>query len=385
MKSDIGSFYSHLLSYSQENQKTYGFISGEWADYTQWRAQAKAKVHECLGYYPKPLPLDVNTYGQTPCNGYIREDISFVGGTGKRLSGCVLMPERRPRNKRFPAVIALHDHGAFYYFGMEKVMDAEPDEPLCLTEFRRVAYSGRGYASELARRGYLVLVIDGYFFGSQRLKPEMLSPEVLKSLGDPFIGLKEGSDAYIRAFNQACREFEALLVKHIFFAGTTWPGILLYDDRRSMDYLLSRDDVDAAHIGCVGLSIGGFRAAFLAGLDERVHASVVAGWLPNAESLLFNRLINHTYMVYVPLLTRYMDIPDVVSLAAPNALMVQQCANDHLFDLEGMKKANEHIADVYRKVGYPDRFRGLFYDNDHEFNMRMQEDAFAWLDAHLKE
>lgn len=160
--------------------------------------------------------------------------------------------------------------------------------------------------------------------------------------------------------------------------------MLFHDDRKCIDYLNSRKEVDKGRIGCCGLSIGGFRAAHLAALDGRIKAVVVAGWMPTYKSLLFNRLRHHTYMIYIPNLQSYMELPDVMSLAAPNSLFVQQCTKDLLYNLEGMQESCAMIEAVYGKIGFSDKFKYAFYDNDHEFNIQMQEDAFEWLDKCLK-
>jgi len=197
-------------------------------------------------------------------------------------------------------------------------------------------------------------------------------------------GLDYGTGKYIDTFNKFCEYFETMLVKHILISGTTWPGILFHDDRKCIDYLYTRKDVDKSMIGCCGLSIGGFRSGHLAALDSRIKCTVVAGWMPTYGSLLFNRLRDHTYMVYIPGLTKYMDIPDVMSLAAPNPLLVQQCTEDELYTLEGMQDACIKIEDIYTKLGHKDKYKYEFYNNNHEFNIKMQEDAFSWLDRWFK-
>jgi len=46
--------------------------------------------------------------------------------------------------------------------------------------------------------------------------------------------------------------------------------------------------------------------------------------------------------------------------------------------------AVQGIAGAYARAGLSARFASRFYDVPHEFNVQMQEDAFAWLDEHLR-
>jgi hypothetical protein len=79
-----------------------------------------------------------------------------------------------------------------------------------------------------------------------------------------------------------------------------------------------------------------------------------------------------------------MDWPDVVGMMAPKPLMVQQCRQDGLFPLTGMRESLERIAAIYEKAGVKNHFDGRFYDGGHRFDVPMQEDAFDWFDRHLK-
>jgi dienelactone hydrolase len=310
----------------------------------------------------------------------MQEEIEFNTSQLTRVNGTVLIPKNG--NKTHPAVIAIHDHGAFYYFGREKIVSKD-NEPDILKEFKLNYYGGRSWANELVSRGFLVLCIDGFYFGAQKVDVSKISDDILEACPVKPHEFEPGTDDYIRAFNKFSGWFEALMVKHIFYSGCTWPGILFHDDRKCIDYLNTRHDVDKNRIGCCGLSIGGFRSAHLAALDSRIKCGVVTGWMPTIDSLLFDHLRNHTYMVYIPNLSRYMELPDLASLAAPNYLFVQQCGQDHLYPLEGMENACKAIENVYRKAGCAKNFKYEFYDNDHQFNIKMQEDAFLWLEQHL--
>jgi len=380
-KSDIGPVYNHLEGYFSAQKRELSFLNDGWTNLCEWSEIARAKALDLLSYFPPSAPLDPGITDTVDCGRYIREEVEFNTSALTRISGTVLIPKegRAP----YPAVVGLHDHGGFYYCGREKIIDA-PDIPGPVRAFKDNYYGGRSWATELAMRGYVVLVIDAFYFGRRRTDFNAIDGEIVTRLGNKLEGLEVGSDAYIEAFNLMSSAYEALMIKHIVTAGATWAGILAYDDRASVDYLLSRADVDPKRIGCCGLSIGGFRAALLAATDPRVSCSIVTGWMPTTESLLYDHLRNHTYMVNIPGLARHMEFPDLMSLTAPNSLFVQQSRYDALYTEEGMADACALLGQVYGKAGIPEKFKWAFYDVPHEFNVEMQEDAFAWLGRHLQ-
>lgn len=381
-KSDIGNFYEILREYKAQNQSELSFRSGKWADFEQWKMLAKEKVIELLNYSPKETTMDPVTLNIIDKGEYIQEEIEFSTTASIRVKGTLLIPQKG--GAKLPAIIALHDHGGFYYFGREKILECG-NEPELLKNFKTEAYGGRSWANELLKRGYVVLCIDAFYFGSRKAQLDAVSEEILDRCPFKLEGIEKESDKYIDTYNKICQHLEGLLVKHIFIAGTTWPGILFYDDKKCVDYLHTRKEVDTKRIGCCGLSLGGFRSAHLAALDSRIKCSVVAGWMPTYESLLFNKLRDHTYMIYIPGLTRFMDLSDVMCLTAPNSLFVQQCTKDILFNVEGMLTSCLNIKEVYEVLGQEEKFKYEFYDNKHEFNLKMQEDAFEWFDRWLKQ
>lgn len=370
------------MKHRQASEQGLSFLSGKWADHEQWRITAKAKVTELLSYSPVDVPLDAQTVSTAERDGYIQHEVLFNTSGNVRVAGSLLIPMRGKRP--FPAVIALHDHSGYYDCGREKLIEQQP-EPESLANFKRMAYGGRSWASELARRGFAVLSIDSFYFGSRKLMLGSVSDDMHKRYHlDSLESHEPGSPEYIGLYNHLCGLFETLTMRSILAAGATWPGIMLHDDRKSIDFLLTREEVDPGRIGCCGLSLGGMRSYLLAGLDGRMKASVVAGWMTTAASMLDNRCRDQSDMVYIPGLTALMDIPDLASLSAPNAMLVQQCSRDDLYNLKGMEDACDKIGAIYGKLGLSDRFQAAFYDNGHEFNLKMQEEAFQWLEKWLR-
>jgi hypothetical protein len=184
----------------------------------------------------------------------------------------------------------------------------------------------------------------------------------------------------VRAFNQRASQNESLVGRSLFTAGITWPGVVLWDDIRTLDYLASRPDVDATRLGCVGLSVGGYRSFLLAALDTRIKAAVDVGWMTSYASQIKQHVTNTIGLSFhINGLYRYLDLPDLAALIAPRAVLAINGSQDRLFALDGVHAAFEKIARCYEKAGVPDRQRTRLYDAPHEFNRDMQAEAWEFL------
>lgn len=367
----LGDHFRFLKQRLDQHPPRLAFNEYEGDDSTVWRATARTKMFELLNYNPPRFELNPQVLESVPQDGYMRHLVRYSIGDGRTTEAYLLIPENH--EGAMPAVLALHDHSGFYYFGKEKIVDTGLDLPV-LREHIDQHYGGRYIANELARQGFVVLAPDTFYFGSQRIDPSTLDRWETRVLDD----LEPGTDAYIHAYNPFAEQREELTAKGLFMAGTTWPGVIFHGDRVALDYLLTRPEVDPERIGCMGLSIGGYRSAHLFGLDPRINAGLVVGWMTTYASLLYEHLL-HTWMVFVPQQTNWLDLPDMVAINAPRPLMVVNCLQDILFTHSGMKAAEHKIRSVYNQMDATDNFQCIYDDVPHAFSLESQEKAFCWL------
>ena len=377
MKPDIGTYYELADSVAAKKVASLSFLNFHGSDVEQWRTLARAKAFELMAFEPEPCPLNATIDGVREADGLVIESVSYSLPYGPRVEAFFLRP--KGAKGKLPAVVALHDHGGFKWYGKEKITAMENELPI-VSEFKKLCYGGRSWATELAKRGFAVLVTDLFLWGSRKVSVESLPEDYVKR----FEGLEPDSREYIEAYHAFAGEHEHVLAKTFFAAGTTWPGIFSYEDRRAVDYLVTRSEVDAERIGCGGLSGGGLRTIFLAGLDARIRVGVCVGLMSTLRGLLFNHIRCHTWMLYVPRLPDYLDFPDLISLRVPAPLMVQFDEQDELFTLEAMKESDNKIRAIYEKSGHPECYEGRFYPGTHKFDLPMQEDAFAWFERWLR-
>jgi dienelactone hydrolase len=371
-RADLGSLFPEVQQVAASNRYAWSFLGGRFRTFDEFQMAARDKIFQLLLYRPEKVDPRPEVLDRADCGDYIREKVVFSTSSVFRVPAYVLIP----KNLKCPgpAIVDLHSHGGLFLFGKEKVVDLGTNHP-AMTIYQEQNYDGRPTATTLVRRGYVVVTIDAFPFGERRLLLD----------GD----LKYGWDRSryslddVKYLNQQCRAKETTLVKALVFAGATWPGLVFWDDLRTVDYLASRPEVDPKRIGCVGISMGGYRALYLSALDDRIRAGCVVGFLSTVGPMLQAHLDTHSWVHFLPALHRWLDWPDVASLAAPRPLLVLQCSQDRLFPLAGMKTAVEQIAAVYDKAGARDRFVGRFYDVPHRFTRAMQDDAFAWFDQQL--
>jgi dienelactone hydrolase len=279
-----------------------------------------------------------------------------------------------PKDAKLPApgVVVLHDHGGFYVWGKEKVL-ARDGEHAVLTEFRHRYYGGRSIAADLVRQGYVVIAIDAFYWGDRRLM-YTADPQALRERST------ELARNEIEAFDRRSSQNEQLVARSIMTAGITWPGIMLWDDIRTVEYLAKRPEVDSRRLGCVGLSVGGYRSFLLAALSAQIKAAVDVCWMTSYPPQIRRHVINTIgFTFHIPGLYRDLDLPDLAALVAPRALMVISGSRDTLFHPDGVKQAFEKIRACYEKAGHSDRQDCRTYDAPHEFNIEMQAAAWDWL------
>ncbi|WP_421829172.1 alpha/beta hydrolase family protein [Larkinella sp.] len=382
-KSIIGLYGSWAASL--QTQPSLSFRNARWKpeQLTRWKKEALEKTRELVAAPPQPATPEVRIDRTFEYDGLMIEEISWQLPYGRPTRAVVLKP--KGAKEPLPAILALHDHAGKKYFGYRKIVKTGDDQHPLLTEHQREDYSGRAWANDVARRGYVVLVHDAFAFGSRRVLYEDVVD--LKYEGLDTRGRTDADPEkteHIEAYNKWSAEHEHVMSKSLFCAGTTWPGVFLSEDQVALSILCGRKDVDAQRVGCGGLSGGGLRTVYLAGMDSRIKCCVCVGFMTTWDDLTLHKTYTHTWMTYTPLLPRYLDFPEILGLRVPLPTMIQCNNQDELYTLPEMKTADKILGEVFKKAGAEDRYAGRFYDGEHKFDQAMQTDAFDWFDRWLK-
>jgi dienelactone hydrolase len=354
------------------------FRTGHWPGVTQWQQAARKRTLECM----QPVNLGgrpvVTVTGRTTYDGLDIEFLTWQLPMGPKTEAVFLKPAgaRGP----LPGILALHDHGGNKYMGWRKITRTDATPWAIQEQHQKLYYEGLAWANEIAKRGYAVLVHDTFPFASRRVLVKDV-PERIRAGGvDPEPEDAEG----VKKYNAFAGLHEHVMEKSLLAAGTTWPGVYVPEDQRALDVLSYRPEVDATRIGCAGLSGGGMRTVFLAGLDDRVKAAVAVGFMTTWRDMVLDKAWTHTWMAFVPLLPADLDFPEILAMRVPAATMVLNCKEDPLYTLGEMERADGMIAETFKRAGASDKYRAVYFEGGHKFDKAMQAEAWAWMDRFLK-
>jgi cephalosporin-C deacetylase-like acetyl esterase len=193
----------------------------------------------------------------------------------------------------------------------------------------------------LARKGYVVLAYDPFGQG-ERL--QYIDPHTGRSLYGP-----TGEHSQIGR--------TMVLLGETFALYRTWDGV------RGLDYLISRPEVDASRLGCVGHSGGGTMTMYLAALEPRLRSAVVVeGNSENVAGPFFNPpgAIADAEQNIVGGLPFGVDRGDLLWAFAPKPLLI--CYTTHDVGETYSPEYEDSTKNIYREL---QRVYGLSGAEDH--------------------
>lgn len=156
-------------------------------------------------------------------------------------------------------------------------------------------------------------------------------------------------------------------------------GERLWDLMRCVDFLVSLDEVDSQRIGCAGLSLGGEMTMWLAAMDERIQATISAGFLTRMDQLE----AGHCMCWQFPGLRNLVDFADIYSLIAPRHLLCQNGLKEDpsWFPVSIARQAIEEIKVIYADMECPQNVSLVAHDAGHEIDL---PSLLSFFDQHLK-
>lgn len=312
------------------------------------------------------VPLDVKTGATTTLkDGSVQEELTFASekktdGSLERVPVVIVRPAKG--EKKFPAVIVLHGTGG-------------------------TAKSQVGFMNELVKRGIVGVAIDARYHGERS-------------------GGAKGAAAYNEAITCAWKAGPGQRQEHPFYYDTCW------DLWRTVDYLLTRSDIDGERIGMIGFSMGGIQTWLAASVDERVKVAVPAiavqsfrwslendQWQGRArtikaahdaaakdigESAVNQKVCRTLWTKIIPGILDQFDCPSMMRLFAGRPVLIVSGTKDGNCPYEGAKLAIAEAEKAFKSAGASDKLRVMVEEVGHTVTAGQREAALDWFAKWLK-
>lgn len=327
-------------------------------DFGKWREEARKVLLDCLKPSLPVADFDMEVLEVEKRSGYEARKILFNVSAYSRVPAYLLVPEGEGP---FPTVVLMHDHGAHFTIGKEKMVRPFGVEDWTLEDADRWAESSydKQYVGDyLAANGYVVLAIDALFWGER--------------------GRKEGTN-----YNA-----QEAMASNLMQMGHSWGALVTWDDIRSVEFLTTLPQVDKNRIGAMGFSMGAHRTWMLCAATDMVKAGAAVCWMNTTEHLM--TLTNNqskggsAYSMLIPGIRNYMDYPHVASIACPKPMLFVNGTKDKLFPIEGVYDAYKIMSDVWSSQQVSENFRTKIYELPHFCSKDIQKDLLDFFNEKLK-
>lgn len=327
-------------------------------DFNQWKDTARAKMtEEMLPPPPRAVSYDMVVLDSEKRDGYIAHKIEFNLTKYSRVKAYLLIPDGEGPH---PGIIALHDHGAHFSIGKEKMIRPFGVDQEVLNDADAWVdnlYEGQYVGDYLAGNGYAVLSTDALMWGER--------------------GCKEGSD----------NTHLASVAGNMLQLGRNLASWMTYEDSYTAEFLASLPEVDADRIGCTGLSMGGYRTWMLAAISPLIKASVGVCWLTDADNMMhwtYGRHERGGYANNLGGVRNYLDYPHIATLACPNAMLLINGETDKLFKPHAVRKCYDIMHDVWDSQNAGDKLETYLMPQGHWMHKDVQLMMLNFFNKYLK-
>jgi dienelactone hydrolase len=289
----------------------------------------RAGLKQSFGRAPATTcPLDPEVLGVLMRDGYAIERLTFQSRPGVRVTANLYRPE--PVTGRLPAVLSVHGHWSW----------------------ARIDPHVQSRSIGLAKLGYVVLCVDAFGSGERAIEP--------------------GPGTY----------HGALVGASLWPLGTPLLGLQVYDNRRAVDYLISRPEVDSNQLAITGASGGGNQTLYAGATDERLSAVVPVCGIGTYDAYLSTACcvceVNVGGAVYA-------STGDLLALIAPRALLVINATRDAFqFSVGEAAKSIAFARGRFQLMGQERKIKQVAVESGHDYNQQMREAMYGWLDRWLR-
>lgn len=299
------------------------------ADALGYVRDLRQKIQQSFGPWPERTPLNPRITGVVERDEYRIEKVIFESRPDFLVTANLYIP--KGRKLPLPGVVGSCGH----------------------TDNGKAAETYQSFAQGLARLGFVCLIFDPIGQGERR----QYSPEKFK--------LAAGVAEHQYAGHQQ------ILTGEFFGAWRAWDGI------RALDYLLTREEVDARHIGITGNSGGGTMTTWLCGVESRWTMAAPSCFVTTFRRNLENELSADAEQCPPRALALGLDHADFLAAMAPKPVIIIAQEKDY-FDARGAEEAYRRLKHLYTLLGSPGNIALSIGPNYHGFSISAREAMYRW-------
>jgi len=307
------------------------------ASIEKYNSVCRAKYLEMLGDFPESTPLNPTITKQSRGDGYRVENIYFESRPYHHVTANLYIPEGKDH---FPAVLFLMGHE----------MTSKATESYQKT------------AILFAKNGFVVLAVDPVSQGERVQFTDSAGVRILRGSTTEHTLLNAGAN----------------------LTGTSVVAWELYDNVRALDYLVSRPEVDAKRIGCLGNSGGGTQTTYFIAFDDRIKVAAPCSFIARRERN-FELTGAADGCQHLPFEGReHFEIADFLIMFAPKPLLILAGRYDFV-DYTGTMETYSELQSVYSIYLKKDYVSLYTYDDGHGISRPKREAAVRWFSEWLKD
>lgn len=345
---------------SMQAELTYPLAWGnsDIREFGLWRSAARNKLREEMLMPPPPAKnYDMEVVAEQQRKGYKARKLSLNINAWSKAEAYELVPDG---DGPFPAILLLHDHGGHFSIGKEKMIRPfeVPDSVLKdADEWCHRCYGDQFVGDYLASQGYVVLSVDAPFWGDR--------------------GVKGGTTW----------DYYKYIAGNFMMLGRNISAWMNFEDVYAADFMATLPEVDKDRLGCMGFSMGAYRAWMLSALTDKVKCGVAVCWMHTTEYQInreYGLKKHEEWANLIPGIRRYMDYPHIASIACPKPMLFINGEQDKLFPPVSVNKAFKIMHDVWNSQNAGEMLETELWDMPHYCGPEVQERCLSFLDKRLK-
>lgn len=322
----------------------YAFRARDAREARAWQRRTRDALVRTVGFHDAPKAAPAPKLLESVDKGdYVRDKILIRTAEDTTMPVYMLLPKDAPRP--MPVVLALHGHG----YGVKDIVGLWEDGK------ERDTPDGyhKDFAVALCRRGFAVAAPEISCFGERQTDFSYLNTTI--GQGSP------GTCTHT-----------AMLAFHL---GKSVVGLRTRDAMALVDYLETRNDVDATRLGAMGISGGGMHTLFSTCLDQRIKACVVSGYYSSFKDSILAMF--HCACNFVPGLHQFGEMHDLVGLIAPRPMLAEAGSYDPLFPIAAVRRGIARARKIYKLFGAEKELETDYFAGRHQISGARAYD-FLW-------